>query len=223
MPVKKTFKKKSKKNYKKYSISKQLNKQSYRVILNSTDTWNQANSLICDPINVNSVYTLFRIADLVNYKDYLLLWEFVKVKRITVHWTSKSINAKMTLPGTQAYVPSNEIPYAYYYLNRNDKLVIPDRDTMMEHGNTVKKLATKDHMISFKPSYLVKYLSYTTITGDVNATTCDKKSKWLLANDTLTPLTEHYGVNVLMENSTQENFVLEPRFTMDLEFMGKRQ
>lgn len=223
MPAKKMFKKKTKKAIKKYTISRQLNRQSYNVVLKSTDGWNQANTMITDAVNVNKIFVDFRIADLINYKDYLLLWEFVKVKRITVEWKAKGITMQTSYPGAQAVVASNDTPYCYYYLNRNDNLVIPDRDTMTEHGNTVKKLATKDHKISFKPSYLVKYLSYTSITGDVNATYCDKKSRWLLCNDTLTPLTQHYGVNVLLENCSQQNYILQPKFSMDLEFMGKRQ
>lgn len=235
MPFKYNKSKKSKRQRKhlKHSAKTYIPKKLYysdefHTILNYSASEQEALKLLTPPYgDFNSRTISFKLGATINWPTWSRLFEEVRVNRIMVKFNSKAVSQMVTQdqPSNPLTLGDN-VPNCYYLLDRTDNANEADRNAFMEYTKTVKKKASKNHYISFKPSLLVPCVGTVNPDGSVIYNyTVDYKSSdnWINLGNINVGDMQYYGIKFGMTGSNSQVFQIAPEISFGISFRGKRQ
>jgi len=200
----------------------------FHTIMNYTNSEQEALKLLTPPYgDFNSIAISFKLGSTINWSTWVRLFEEVRVNKIYVKFNSKAVSEMVTQdqPSTALTLGDN-VPNAYYLLDRTDVAPEPNRNAFMEYNKTVKKKASKNHYISFKPSLLVPCVGVVNPDGSIiyNYTVDYKTSdNWINLSNANVGNMAYYGIKFGMQGSNSQVFQIAPEISFGLSFRGKRQ
>lgn len=200
----------------------------FHTILNYSASEQEALKLLTPPYgDFNSIAIAFKLGATINWSTWSRLFEEVRVNRIMVKFNSKAVGMMVTQDQpSPALTLGDNVPNAYYLLDRTDVAPEPDRNAFQEYTKTVKKKANKSHYISFKPSLLVPCVGTVNPDGSViyNYTVDYKTSdNWISLGNANVGDMQYYGIKFGMQGSNSQVFQISPEISFGLSFRGKRQ
>lgn len=200
----------------------------FHVMMNYTNEQQEALKLLTPPYgDFNSIAISFKLGSLINWSTWSKLFEEVRINKIYVKFNSKAVSQMVTQdqPSTALTLGDN-VPNAFYLIDRTDVAPEPNRNAFLEYSKTVKKKANKSHYIAFKPSLLVPCVGQVNPDGSIiyNYTVDYKTSdNWINMSNVNVANMNYYGIKFGMQGSNSQVFQISPEISMGLTFRGKRQ